>query len=66
MPAPNRNEDAEFLTVSMAMKELNMCRTNTLKLATEAGALFRYGNAQRIDWNRLSSYFKENYVEEIS
>lgn len=66
MPAPNRNEDAKFLTVSMAMKELNMCRTNTLKLAKEAGALFRYGNAQRIDWNRLSSYFKENYIEEIS
>jgi len=60
MPAPNRNEDAEFLTVSMAMKELNMCRTNTLKLATEAGALFRYGNAQRIDWNRLKKLVEKD------
>lgn len=66
MPTPNRNENAEFLTVSMTMKELNMCRANTLKLATEAKALFRYRNAQRIDWNKLSSYFKENYIEKIS
>ena len=50
----------------MAMKELNMCRANTLKLASESGALLRFGNSQRINWNRLSSYFKENYVEEIS
>ncbi len=66
MPAPNRNEDAEFWTVSMAMRGLNMCRANTLKLASESGALLRFGNSQRINWNRLSSYFKENYVEEIS
>ena len=65
MPAPNRNENAEFWTVSMAMRELNMCRASTVKLAAEAGALLRYGNSQRINWNRLSSYFKENYIEKV-
>lgn len=63
MPAPVRNEKAEFLTVTMAMKELNMCRASTVKLAAEAGALLRYGKAQRIDWNKLSRYFKTNYIE---
>lgn len=65
MPAPNRNENAEFITVTMAMQRLNMCRASTVRLATEAGALLRYGNSQRISWNRLNSYFKENYIEKI-
>lgn len=59
MPKPNRNDKAEFWTVSMAMGELNMCRASTIKLAAEAGALLRYGNSQRINWNRLNSYFKK-------
>ncbi len=65
MPAPNRNEKAEFWTVSMAMKELNMCRANTVRLASEAGALLRYGNSQRVNWSKLNNYFKENYIERI-
>ena len=65
MPAPNRNDKEEFWTVSMAMKELNMCRASTVKLAAEAGALLRYGNSQRINWNRLNSYFQENCIEKV-
>jgi len=65
VPTPNRHENAEFITVKMAMRELNMCRASTVKLAAEAGALLRYGNSQRINWNRLSSYFKENYIEKV-
>lgn len=49
----------------MAMKELNMCRASTVKLAAEAGALLRYGNSQRINWNRLNSYFKKNCIEKV-
>lgn len=64
MPTLNRNENAEFITVRMAMKELNLCRTSTVQIAREAGALFRYGNLQRIDWAKLSSYFKEKYIEQ--
>ena len=63
MPAPNRNENAEFLSVPMAMRKLNLCRSNTVKLAAEAGALLRYGKAQRIDWNKLSEYFKRECRE---
>lgn len=63
MPAPNRNENAEFLTVTMAMKELNMCRASTVKLAKEAGALRRYGNSQRIDWKRLKEHFNSAHKE---
>ncbi len=64
MPAPSRNENAEFITVKMAMQNLNLCRTSTVKLAKEANALLRFGNAQRIDWNKLSKYFKEKYIEQ--
>lgn len=63
MPKPNRNEKAEFLTVPMAMQELNLCRPSTIKLAQEAGALLRYGNVQRIDWEKLSAYFRKEYTE---
>lgn len=64
MSAPNRNEKAEFLTVPMAMQELNLCRPSTVKLALEAGALIRYGNVQRIDWKKLSEYFRKEYKEQ--
>lgn len=63
MPTPCRNEKADFLTIKMAMKELNMCRTGVVELAKEAGALIKYKNIYRIDWNKLSNYFKENYTE---
>lgn len=60
----NRNEKAQFLTVQMVMKQLNMCRASTIRLATEAEALLRYGNVQRIDWQKISNYFKERKVNE--
>lgn len=63
MPAPNRNEEAEFLTVSMTMQKLNLCRASVVKLAKEAGALFRFGNSQRIDYKRLNEYFRKEYKE---
>lgn len=63
MPAPNRSENAEFITVSMAMQRLNMCRASIIKLARESGALYRYGHIQRINWNNLNGYFKANCIE---
>ena len=63
MPVPHRNEKAKFLTVPMVMRELNLCRASTVKLAKESGALLRYGNAQRIDWDRLNNYFTRKYTE---
>ena len=47
----------------MAMQELNLCRSSTVKLALEAGALLRYGNVQRVDWKKLSEYFRKEYKE---
>lgn len=63
MPAPNRNENAEFITVKTAMQKLNLCRANTVKLAKEANALLRYGNVQRINWNKLNGYFQSKCME---
>lgn len=63
MPAPERNERAEFVTVAIAMKKLNLCRASTVKLAKEADALYRYGNSQRIRWDRLKEYFEKEYAE---
>lgn len=63
MAAPNRNENAEFWTVSMAMKEMNLCRASIVKLAKEAGALYRYGNAQRINMQKMKEYFLKEYLE---
>ncbi len=64
MPTPSRNKNAEFITVKMAMQNLNLCRASTVKLAKEANALLRYGNSQRVNWGKLSEYFKEKYVEQ--
>lgn len=58
MPTPNRNENADFLTIPMAMQKLNLCRSNVIKLAKEAGALLRYGKVQRINWKKLNDYFQ--------
>lgn len=63
MPAPVRNADAEYLTVKMTMERLNLCRASTIKIAKEADALLRYGNAQRINWKKLSEHFMKNYTE---
>lgn len=63
MPTPNRNENAEFITIAMAMQNLNLCRASTVKLASEADALLRYGNVQRVDWKKLSDYFRKEYKE---
>lgn len=63
MPAPNRNEKAGFITVPMAMQELNLCRSSTVKLALEARALIRYGNCQRINIEKLKAYFVKEYTE---
>lgn len=63
MQKPNRNGKAEFVTVPMAMEQLNLCRASTVKLAHEAGALLRYGGTQRIDWEKLSTYFRREYME---
>lgn len=63
MPTPVRNEDGEYLTVSMAMKRLNMCRLKTINLASEANALFRYGKSQRINWDKLNEYFSKKCIE---
>lgn len=60
---PNRNKGATFLTVPMAMEELNLCRSSTVRLALEAGALLRFGNVQRIDWEKLREYFRKEYRE---
>ncbi len=60
-----RNEAAQFITIRMAMRELNMCRASTMRLAVEAGALLKYGNTQRIDWDKLKTYFKENHAEKV-
>lgn len=63
MPAPNRNNHADFVTVKIAMQEMNLCRSSVVNLAREAGALIRYGNCQRININKLKSYFIKEYTE---
>lgn len=65
MPAPNRNEKGDFITPVMAMHRLNLCRATTVKLASDAGALFRVGHVQRIDWCKLSGYLKDNCAEKM-
>lgn len=63
MPAPKRNKGGTFVTIPMAMGELNMCRASVVKLAREASALYRYGNAQRINIQKLKDYFVKEYAE---
>lgn len=62
MPAPNREKNARFWSITMVMQELNMCRSNVIKLAREAGALYRYGSTQRVDWDKLCGYYMTHNV----
>ena len=61
MQAPKRNADGDFLPIELAMKKINLCRANTVKLAQEAGALFKIGKAARVDWAKLRDHIDRNY-----
>lgn len=63
MPTPVRNDSGEYLTVPITMRKLNMCRSKTVKIAADAGALIRYGKSQRINWNKLDGYIQANCIE---
>ena len=63
MPAPKRSEDAQFLTLTMAMGRLNLCRSSTLRLARESKALFRCGKSWRINWVKLNDYIETECIK---
>lgn len=69
MPRARRNKNAMLVTVPMVMQEFNVSKYIAMKLANEAGAVYKYGRLVRIDMNRLKEYFFDTYslkkVEEV-
>ena len=43
MNKPERNSNGKYKTVDHVMKEINLCRSKVIKLATEANALSHAG-----------------------
>ena len=69
MPRARRNKNAMLVTVPMVMQEFNVSKHIAMKLANEAGAVYKYGRSVRIDMNRLKDCFFDTYaskkVEEV-
>ena len=61
MNKPERNSDGRYKTIDYVMKETNLCRSNVIKLATEANALIRIGRAVRINAEKLYTYIDQVY-----
>lgn len=64
MKQPNqaRNSNGALVTVNDAMAQLNMCRSATIKLAEEAGALIKFGKRTRININKTIDYVMDEYT----
>lgn len=61
MNKPERNSNGKYKTVDLVMKDTNLCRSNVIKLATEANALIRIGRAVRINAEKLYAYIDREY-----
>lgn len=59
----NRNVDARFITVQMAMEHFNLCRSSVMKLAKEAGGLIKAYGVVRIDVEKCDNYLVSQYTE---
>lgn len=63
MNKPNRNDEARFITPTMAMSRYNLCRNIIIEIAREANALIKYGRTVRIDTKKFDDYFTSQYSE---
>ena len=61
MVAANRNINGKFLPPDIAKDHFNLSRNLLMKIASEAGAVFKYGRTVRIDIEQLERYYRNNY-----
>ncbi len=63
MNKPNRNENADLITVQMAMARTNLCKKAVIDLAKEAKAYVKFGKSVRIIGDKLMDHI-ENMAEQ--
>ncbi len=61
MRKPERNSEARYRTIDDIVRDVNLCDTTVMRLASEAEAIIRVGRATRINAERFFDYLEREY-----
>ncbi len=56
MNKPDRNIDAKYIPIDVAIRKYNMCRNSIMKISTDARATVRIGRIVRINAEKFEEY----------
>ncbi len=56
MNKPDRNIDAKYIPIDVAIRKYNMCRNSIMKISTDARATVRIGRIVRINTEKFEEY----------
>ncbi len=56
MNKPDRNIDAKYIPIDVAIRKYNMCRNTLMKISDEAKATVRLGRIVRINTEKFEEY----------
>lgn len=59
----NRNANARYVTMDIAVTRYNMCANKVRELAKEAGAMIKYGRLTRFDVEKMDSFLETECTE---